>query len=195
MYCLITHANHLIMNTCDLNPKVVVLSKPQTLRLLYEKHEVETLMAQARTLDDAQIKRLQRYLRTRRNYERDSTIFTFAFNTGLRAKELAALCVGDAYDAQGAVRDAFVLQRSQTKGARTRTVYINRTLRVVLEQYRTTLYSTLPTAPLFESRKGGHFSANTMCQLFLNVFADCELSGAPHTHRVAHSSPNLPTKV
>jgi len=53
-------------------------------------------MAQARTLDESQIKRVQRYLRTRRNSTPDSTIFTFAFNTGLRAKELAALCVGDA---------------------------------------------------------------------------------------------------
>ena len=119
-------------------------------------------MKQARTLDDAQIKRVQRYLRTRRNHTRDGTIFTFTFNTGPRAKELATLYVGDAYDAQGAVRDAFVLQSSQTKGARTRTVYINRNLRVALEQYLTTLYSTVPTAPLFESRKGGHFSANTM---------------------------------
>ena len=141
-------------------------------------------MAQARTLDEAQIKRVQRYLRTRRNSTRDSTIFTFAFNTGLRAKELAALCMGDAYDAEGAVRDAFVLPRSQTKGARTRTVYINRTLRSALEQYRPTLYSVEPTAPLFESRKGGHFSANTMCQLFLTVFADCGLRGATsHTPR------------
>ena len=82
------------------------------------------------------------------------------------------------------MRDAFVLQRSQTKGARTRTVYINRTLRVALEQYRPTLYSVEPTAPLFESRKGGHFSANTMCQLFLTVFADCGLRGATsHTPR------------
>ena len=143
-------------------------------------------MAKARTLDDAQIKRVQRYLRTRRNSTRDSTIFTFAFNTGLRAKELAALCVGDAYDTEGAVRDAFVLQRSQTKGARTRTVYVNRTLRSALEQYRPTLYSTLPTAPLFESRKGGHFSANTMCQLFLGVFADCGLPGATFTYTALH---------
>ena len=76
------------------------------------------------------------------------------------------------------MRDAFVLQRSQTKGARTRTVYINRALRGALEQYRPTLYSMLPKAPLFESRKGGQFSANTMCQLFLGVFADCGLRGA-----------------
>ena len=82
------------------------------------------------------------------------------------------------------MRDAFVLQRSQTKGARTRTVCVNRTLRVALEQYRPTLYSTLPTAPLFESRKGRHLSANTMCQLFLGVFSDCGLRGATsHTPR------------
>ena len=147
-------------------------------------------MAQARTLDDAQIKRVQRYLRTRRNHTRDSTIFTFAFNTGLRAKELAALCVGDAYDAEGAVRDAFVLQRSQTKGARTRTVYINRTLRCALEQYRPTLYSIEPTAPLFESRKGGHFSANTMCQLFLNVFHIRAMRANKHSKQ-----PLLPAKI
>ena len=68
--------------------------------------------------------------------------------------------------------------------ASTRTVYINRTLRGALEQYRPTLYSVEPTAPLFESRKGGHFSANTMCQLFLTVFADCGLRGATsHTPR------------
>jgi integrase/recombinase XerD len=57
-------------------------------------------------------------------------------------------------------------------------------LSVSLEQYRPTLYSVDPTAALFESRKGGHFSANTMCQLFLGVFSDCGLRGATsHTPR------------
>ena len=56
--------------------------------------------------------------------------------------------------------------------------------RVALELHRPTLYSVEPTAPLFESRKGGHFSANTMCQLFLAEFAKCGLRGATsHTPR------------
>ena len=76
------------------------------------------------------------------------------------------------------MHDACVLQRSQTKSARIRTVYINCILRITLEQYRPTLYGVEPAVPLFESRKGGHFSANTMCQLFLTVFADCGLRGA-----------------
>ncbi|MDC1398576.1 tyrosine-type recombinase/integrase, partial [Octadecabacter sp.] len=33
-------------------------------------------------------------------------------------------------------------------------------------------------APLFRSQKGGHFSVNTMCQLFLNILHACGLQGA-----------------
>ena len=72
-------------------------------------------MPQARTLTESQIKRVQRYLRTRHNYTRNSTTFTYAFDTGLRAKELAALCVGDAYDAEGAVRDALIYSAAKQK--------------------------------------------------------------------------------
>jgi integrase/recombinase XerD len=141
-------------------------------------------MAQALTLEDAQIKRVQRYLKTRKHSVRDCTIFAFAFNTGLRAKELAALCVGDVYDAQLAVRDRFTLQRHHTKGARTRTVFVNQSLKHTLDHYTAYLLNPHPSAPLFASQKGGHFSANTMCQLFLTVFADCGLKGASsHTPR------------
>ena len=129
-------------------------------------------MAQALTLEDAQIKRVQRYLKTRKHSVRDCTIFAFAFNIGLRAKELAALCVGDVYDAQLAVRDRFTLQRHHTKGSRTRTVFVNQSLKHILDHYTAYLLNPHPSAPLFASQKGGHFSANTMCQLFLTVFAD-----------------------
>jgi integrase/recombinase XerD len=141
-------------------------------------------MAQALTLEDAQIKRVKRYLKTRKHSVRDCTIFAFAFNTGLRAKELATLCVGDVYDSQMTVRDLFTLQRHQTKGDRTRTVFINQSLKNTLDQYKVHLINSEPSMPLFTSQKGGHFSANTMCQLFLNVFSDCGLKGASsHTPR------------
>ena len=32
--------------------------------------------------------------------------------------------------------------------------------------------------PLFESQKGRHFSANTMCQLFLDIYKACGLKDA-----------------
>ena len=88
----------------------------------------------------------------------------------MRAKEIAALTVGNLFDETGAVREQFVLDASQTKGAKTRTVWINAKLRRQLEQFRKHSLSTHPTDALFQSQKGGAFSANTMTQLFLNIY-------------------------
>ena len=66
---------------------------------------------------------------------------------------------------QGTVREQFVLDASQTKGAKTRTVWINAKLRRQLEQYRKKFLSKHPNDALFQSQKGGAFSANTMTQL------------------------------
>ena len=74
------------------------------------------------------------------------------------------------YDEQGAVREQFVLDAVQTKGAKSRTVWINAKLRRQLELYRSTLLFTDASRALFQSQKGGAFSANTMTQLFLNIY-------------------------
>jgi integrase/recombinase XerD len=88
----------------------------------------------------------------------------------LRAKEIAALTVGDVYDEQGSVREQFVLDAVQTKGAKTRTIWINAKLRRQLELYRSSLFFKDSNRALFQSQKGGAFSANTMTQLFLNIY-------------------------
>ncbi len=135
-------------------------------------------MAQATTLNDAQIKRALRYCQARRHVTRDTNILQFSLYTGLRAKELAALRISDVYDAEGAVRTQFTLSKSQTKGSRARTVFVNKQLAQQLAVYRKWRCCTDAAAPLFRSQKGGHFSANTMCQLFLNIFRACGLQGA-----------------
>jgi len=135
-------------------------------------------MAQAATLSDAQIKRALRWCATRKYVTRDSTILLFSLYTGLRAKELGALRIGDVYDADGTPRTQFQLSVEQTKGARTRVVFVNKQLTQQLTAYRAWRSSTDAVAPLFPSQKGGHFSANTMCQLFLNIYKACGLSDA-----------------
>lgn len=135
-------------------------------------------MKQAATLTDAQFKRVLRYCATRKHSQRDATILQFSFNAGLRAKELAALRVGDVYNEDGTVRTQFTLRKEQTKGSRTRVVFVNRTLAQALEQYARCRTSTDATAPLFPSQRGSAFSANTMCQLFLNIYHACGLANA-----------------
>jgi len=136
-------------------------------------------MAQAETLNKAQIKRALRFCQTRRHVMRDRTILLLSLHTGLRAIEIAALRVGDVFNDDGAARMQFTLAASQTKGDRARTVFVNKSLRQQLEVYKAWLGSCVTQdAPLFASQKGGHFSANTMCQLFLVIYKQCGLKNA-----------------
>jgi len=135
-------------------------------------------MRQAQTLNEAQLRRVLHYCRSRRHPTRDETIILFSFYAGLRAKELAALTRGNVFDEDRNVREQFILSASQSKGGKTRTVYLNQRLRRALAEYGAKLNLQDPRRPLFESQKGGHFSANTMCQLFLDIYKAVGLKDA-----------------
>ena len=124
-------------------------------------------MRQAQTLNEAQLRRVIKYTRSSRHPVRDETIILTSFYAGLRAKEIAALTVGNVFDEEGNVRTQFILSAAQSKGGQTRTVYLNQRFRKALLEYSACIRITDPQRPLFVSQKGGHFSANTMCQLFL----------------------------
>ena len=135
-------------------------------------------MRQAQTLTDAQLRRVLHYCRSRRHPLRDETIILTSFYAGLRAIEIAALKYADVYDEQGSVRDQFTLRATQSKGGRTRTVYIGSKLKRALKEYQASIVRNKEDMPLFPSQKGGHFSANTMCQLFLDIYKACGLRDA-----------------
>ena len=70
-------------------------------------------MRQAQTLNEAQFRRVVHYCRSRRHPLRDTTIFMVCFYAGLRAKEIAALKLGDVFDESGTVREQFILVLSR----------------------------------------------------------------------------------
>ena len=135
-------------------------------------------MRQAQTLNEAQLRRVMQYCRSRRHPTRDETIIITSFYAGLRAKEIAALTVGNVFDKVGNVRTQFILTAEQSKGGRTRTVYLNQRLRRALVEYSASIRTAKPHHALFASQKGGHFSANTMCQLFLDIYKAVGLKDA-----------------
>ena len=122
--------------------------------------------------------KLEHHTRSRRHQVRDETIILTSFYAGLRAKEIAALTVGNVFDEEGNVRTQFILSAAQSKGGQTRTVYLNQRFRKALLGYSACIRITDPQRPLFESQKGGHFSANTMCQLFLDIYKAVALKDA-----------------
>jgi integrase/recombinase XerD len=135
-------------------------------------------MRQAQTLNETQLRRVLQYCRSRRHPSRDQAIVQFSFYAGLRASEIAALKYSDVVDEQGAVREQFVLSAAQSKGGRTRTVYLSQRMRKVLADYAAQLVHSNLERALFGSQKGGAFSANTMCQLFLDIYKAVGLKDA-----------------
>ena len=127
-------------------------------------------MRQAQTLNEAQLRRVLHYCRSRRHPVREQTIIMVSFYAGLRAKEIAALTVGDVFDEEGVVRAQFILKAEQSKGGRTRTVYLNQRLHKALAEYSQTIRLSDPVRPLFRSQKGGHFSATSRPTLCASCF-------------------------
>jgi integrase/recombinase XerD len=101
-----------------------------------------------------------------------------SFYAGLRAKEITSLKLGDVFDESSVVREQFILGVDQSKGGQRRTVYLDQCLRKALGNYAKRKCLRELNHPLFESQKGGHFSVNTMCQLFLDIYKACGLKDA-----------------
>jgi integrase/recombinase XerD len=135
-------------------------------------------MKQARTLTDKQLKIVYAHCATRRYAARDRAIVAVSFMAGLRAKEIAALTIDNVRGEDGTIREEFVLSKEQTKGSKARRVFLSQRLRKELATYIRTVKLRNGCASLFQSQKGKAFSANTMCQLFLNIFTECGIEGA-----------------
>ena len=80
-----------------------------------------------------------------------------SFYAGLRAKEIAALKLGDVFDDTGAVRDQFILSVDQSKGGQRRTVYLNQRLRKALATYAKSKCLQELDRPLFVVKKAVTF--------------------------------------
>jgi integrase/recombinase XerD len=136
-------------------------------------------MKQAKTLRPEDLKIVMAYVATRRHAIRDRAIVVTSFLSGMRAHELASLRLGDVVTEDGRLRNEIALDASQTKGHHARRVFVNAKLRKELGSYiKTSCAECISSDPLFRSQKRGAFNANTMCQLFLNIYSECGLKGA-----------------
>jgi integrase/recombinase XerD len=87
-----------------------------------ETTQLDEAMKQAKLLNQVEHKRVQAVIDAHRYSRRDHAIFAFSFYAGLRACEIAALKVGDVFDAKGQVSDTIFLAAGQTKGDEANTI-------------------------------------------------------------------------
>jgi integrase/recombinase XerD len=134
-------------------------------------------MPAARLITERDFKRAIAQCSTRRHSLRDQTILHLSYLAGLRACEIAALTVADIYSADGVIRNSVTLGADQTKGHRARVFYVNQRLSRVFAEYWRVVQGRDPHSPLFQTQQATAFSANTISQLFLHIYAAAGLDG------------------
>lgn len=135
-------------------------------------------MAQAKTLTQAEIDQVLRYISTKKFAFRDRAMFLTSLWSGMRVKEIAALRMRDIVNEDGSVRSEVRLSADQTKGSHARTVFIPQKLREELKHYLAQRYSKLPELPVFYTAQRAGFSANTLCQHFYWLYKRAGVMGA-----------------
>lgn len=143
-------------------------------------------MKQAKLLTDAERKRLAAIIDSRRHAVRNHTAVALSFYAGLRACEIAALRVADAFDEAGAVRDTIYLSAAQTKGNTGNTVFVNKRLATALKRYAAAYPKRIaqPNAPIMFSAKGAGFTPQTIVNLFQHLYkAACIAGASSHSGR------------
>jgi integrase/recombinase XerD len=137
-------------------------------------------MSQARVLTDHEQKRILAVVSQTKHAARNRMAFILSYQAGMRVGEIAALTIGDVFEADSkTVRSQIRLSSEITKGGHARVVFVSDRLRKELERYRATLADTVAhDRPLLQTQKRTAFSANTLCQLMGDLYEQAGLDGA-----------------
>ena len=138
----------------------------------------KTMAKQAKTLTQAEIRRVLDYIATRKHSARNRAMLMITYLSGMRVGEVASLLYKDVVDAEGNIRNEIRLSAEQTKGNEARVVFVSDKLRKELESY-TKIYTPVNTGcKFFYSQKGGGYNANTLTQFFYHLYKRSNINGA-----------------
>lgn len=139
-------------------------------------------MPQAKVITEQEFKRALAIVAARRHAARDKLALLLTHWAGMRVCEVAALTWGTVLGPAAEILEEWLLDESQTKGGRGRTVYANAKLRKELASYLKGIIPPHPNQPVLVSQKANSrnkgFSANTLCQLINNIYREAGIKGA-----------------
>ena len=136
-------------------------------------------MKQAPVLNEREKQRMLQHLQRTSYGARNRCMLQLSWLAGMRVGEIAALDVSDVVGADGEIRAEIQLRADQTKGDQARTVLVNSQLQAELRRYLEQLKIIAdPKRPLIASKTGKRFSANGLCQRFLQLYDGAGLDKA-----------------
>ena len=127
-------------------------------------------MKQAQVLTEKDMKRVLAHIARKPFAARNKCMLQLSWLTGMRVGEIAALSVSDVLDAEGNVRSQIQLKAEQTKGDSARTVLLSAHAQTELSIFLHKGKKIAASDPVFKSRVGKRFSANSLCQVFLRIY-------------------------
>ena len=141
-------------------------------------------MGKAKVLTKWEIKLVMRIADTGNNGLRDRTALSLSILAGMRIGEIAALKISDVRGIDGKAVEVINLSKHQTKGNRSRRVFISDALRQILNQYLVQI-SQLDDSKAFirSSRTGNHFSNISLSLRFKAIYAAAGIATSSHSGR------------
>lgn len=141
-------------------------------------------MAKAKVLTKDEIKRVMRIAEAGKNGLRDRVALSLSVLAGMRIGEIAALTIGDVRGLDGRAVEVINLSKHQTKGHRSRRVFVSDELRKILNLYLAQI-SQLDDYRAFirSTRTGGHFSNVSLSLRFKAVYEEAGIKTSSHSGR------------
>ncbi len=146
-------------------------------------------MAQAKVLNEKEVRKVLLYIAARKHAARNRAMFTLLNFTGMRVGELAALRLCDVLSKDGGIREEIYLSVDQTKGSKGRTVVVSQKAQEEIRNYlqaRFKLKDLLAVTmtdtgrALFTTQKEPNrgFTASTLAQHFHYMYKGAGITGA-----------------
>jgi integrase/recombinase XerD len=136
-------------------------------------------MKQAKVLNDKEVKKVTDYIDAfDRHSDRNKTIVLLTHYCGMRISEVGSLLKSDVVNAQGEVNDVIHLTAQQTKGSKSRRVFVNKKAKTAIKRYLQSDLSVLQHPYLFQTQKSKRFNTNALTQLVKRLYDRVGIVGA-----------------
>jgi integrase/recombinase XerD len=146
-------------------------------------------MSQAKVLNEREIKKCLLYISARRHASRNRCMFLLTHQSGMRVGEVAALRICDVLGTDAQIKEEVRLSADQTKGDRSRVVYLPTKTQQEIRDYLLTRFKVRDLKPitmtdtgraLFSTQKNANrgFTANTLAQYFHYLYKEVSIEGA-----------------
>lgn len=141
-------------------------------------------MPKAKVLTQEQAKRVLRIAELSRLGQRDRLALALSILGGMRVGEIAALTLGDVRGIDGRAVDIIHLTRHQTKGNRSRRVFVSDELKKILNEFLIRSNSLPVNAPVIaSSRTRNKMSTVTLSTRLKYIYKAAGIDTSSHTGR------------